>query len=77
MLQSFSVEYYCRFCAGSSSDIQLHSVASGAFPLRTKELHETHVKQVKDTGASCFVVKKECVFTKKSVSFSCHLWLST
>ena len=39
--QSFSVEYYCRFCTGSRSDIQLHSVASGS--LRTKELHQTHV----------------------------------
>lgn len=68
-LQSFSVEYYCRFCTGSSSDIQLHSVASGAFNLRTKELHPTHVRQVKDTGTSCFGVKRECVLTKNLSHF--------
>lgn len=65
-LQSFLVEYYCRFCAGRSSEIQLHSVASGVFSRRTKELHQTHVRQVKDTGTSCFGVKRECVFTKNS-----------
>lgn len=63
-LQCFSVQYYCRICTGSSSDIQLHSVASGAFSLRSKELHQTHVGQVKDTGSSCSGVKKKCVFTK-------------
>lgn len=68
-LQCFSVQYYCRFCTGSSSDIQLHSVASGAFSLRSKELHQTRVGQVKDTGSSCFGVKKECVFTKNLFHF--------
>lgn len=68
-LQRFSVQYYCRFCTGSSSVIQLHSVASGAFSLRSKELHQTHVGQVKDTGSSCFGVKKECVFTKNLSHF--------
>ena len=69
-MESFSVEHYCRFCTGKSSDIQLHSVASGAFELRTKELHQAHVKQVEDTGTACCGMKR-------SVSFSCHLWLST
>ncbi len=76
-MHSFSVEYYCRFCTGKSSDIQLHSVASGAFSLRTKELHQAHIKHAQDTGAGYCGVKKDCIFTKKSMSFSCHLWLST
>src|SRR4029434_7199133 len=63
-MESFSVEHYCRFCTGKSSDIQLHSVASGAFELRTKELHQAHVKQVEDTGTACFGMKRLCVFTK-------------
>lgn len=46
-LESFSAENYCRFCTGKSSDIQEHSVASGAFSLRTKELHEIHVKKLR------------------------------
>ena len=69
-MESFSVEHYCRFCTGKSSDIQLHSVASGAFRLRTKEIHQAHVKHVEDTGTACCGMKR-------SVSFSCHLWLST
>jgi len=68
-MQSFSVEYYCRFCTGKSSDIQLHSVASGAFSLRTKELHQAHVKQAQDTGTFCYGVKNECVFTKNLSNF--------
>lgn len=63
------MEYYYRFCTGSSSDIQLHLVASGAFSLRTKELHQTHVRQIKDTGTHCFGVKRECVFTKNLFHF--------
>lgn len=68
-LQCFSVQYYCRLCTGSSSDIQIRSVASGAFSLRSKELHQTHARQVKDTGSSCFGVKKECVSTKNLSHF--------
>ena len=70
-LQNFSGEYYCRFCTGTSSDIQVHSVASGAFSLRTKELHQTHLRQVKDsTSTSCFGVKRECVFTQNLSHFN-------
>ncbi len=68
-MQSFSVEYYCRFCTGKSSDIQLHSVASGAFSLRTKELHQAHIKHAQDTGAGYCGVKKDCIFTKKRSHF--------
>lgn len=68
-MQSFSVEYYCRFCTGNSSNIQLHSVASGAFSLRTKELHQAHVKQAQETGGCYFGVKKDCVFTKNLSHF--------
>lgn len=67
-MQSFSVEYYCRFCTGKSSDIQLYSVASGAFTL-SKELHQVHVKQAQDTGTGCCGVKRECVFTKNLSHF--------
>lgn len=68
-MQSFTVEYFCRFCTGTQSNVQLHSVASGAFCLRTKELHQAHVKQAQDTGANCYGVKNECVFTKNLSHF--------
>ncbi|XP_054592203.1 uncharacterized protein [Nothobranchius furzeri] len=68
-LQSFSVEYYCRFCIGKNKDIQLYSVASGAFPQRTKELHQVHVQQAQETGTGCFGVKRECIFTKNLTHF--------
>ena len=58
-LESFSVEHCCRFCTGKNIDFQMHSVASGAFSLRTKELHQAHVKQAQDTGTHCCGVKKE------------------
>lgn len=64
------MEHYCRFCTGKNGDIQLHSVASGAFSLRTKELHQAHVKQAQDTGTACCGVKKECVFTKNLSHFN-------
>lgn len=68
-LQSFSVEYYCRFCTGNRTDIQLYSVASGTFSLRTKELYQTHLAQALESGTSFCGVKKECVFTKNLSHF--------
>lgn len=68
-VQSFSGECYCRFCTARSNDIQQHSVASGAFSQRTKELHQAHVKQAQDTGTVCCGVKKECVLKKNLSHF--------
>ena len=39
LVESFSTEYRCRFCTATKSDIQTKDVRSGAFTVRTKEVH--------------------------------------
>lgn len=63
-LESFSGDFFCRFCTGKSCDIRSHCVASGAFDLRTREDHADHVKSACENNTHCFGVKRECVFTK-------------
>lgn len=50
--------YFCRFCTASASDIGSHEVRAGSFSLRTREVHETHVKEAIESGRSCFGVKR-------------------
>lgn len=42
-----------RFCTGERIDIQDKEVQSGHFKIRTKELHETHVKFAKEKSTLC------------------------
>ncbi|KAL0194605.1 hypothetical protein M9458_008177, partial [Cirrhinus mrigala] len=63
-VESFSGEFFCRFCVGKSSDVQAKEVQSGAFNLRNKDLHKDHVKTAQEKGTSYCGVKRECVFTK-------------
>lgn len=63
-VENFTGSYFCRFCTAPASDIQLHEVRSGTFSLRTKETHETHVREALDSGSSCFGVKRACPFTE-------------
>lgn len=64
LIESFSGEYFCRFCLAKRSDIQTNDVRSGSFVQRSKDVHESHVKLAQQTNAPSFGVKKECVFTK-------------
>lgn len=66
---SFSGGYICRFCTGTRTDIQ-PKVKSGAFSLRTKELHDVHVKLAQENGTSCCGVKSHCVIAKTLAHFS-------
>lgn len=70
--ESFSSGYICRFCTGTKTDIQTKEVKSGAFTLRTKELHDSHVTSAQENGTSCFGVKRHCVITKTLAHFSVH-----
>ncbi|XP_034096114.1 uncharacterized protein LOC117562389 isoform X1 [Gymnodraco acuticeps] len=70
--ESFSGGYICRFCTATSTDIQTKEVKSGAFSLRTKELHDSHVKSAQENGASCFGVKRHCSITQSLDHFSIH-----
>ena len=67
--RSFSGEYYCRFCPGKRSDIQQQFVASGVFNLRTKELHQSHIREAQATGGFCCGVETDCIFTKNLSHF--------
>lgn len=64
LTESFSGDYFCRFCLGKGCDIRSNCVASGAFDLRTKETYAAHAKAALEDNAHCFGVKSECVFTK-------------
>ena len=68
-VESFSGEYFCRFCLGKSLDMQSNEVRSGAFIRRSKDVHETHLKFAEENGTSCYGVKKPCAFTKRLEHF--------
>ncbi|XP_070410625.1 uncharacterized protein [Nothobranchius furzeri] len=63
-IESFSGHYICRFCTAQKEEIQSTDVYSGAFTLRTKEIHEAHLKTAQDTETSCFGVKRACPLTE-------------
>lgn len=63
-VESFSGHYICRFCTAQKEDIQSKDVQSGAFLLRTKEIHEAHVKSAQESETNCFGVKRACVLTE-------------
>lgn len=63
-VESFTGPYYCRFCTATGPDIVSNEVRSGNFSIRTKEIHETHVRVALDSGSSCFGVKRSCPLTK-------------
>ena len=68
-VESFSGDFFCRFCTAKRCDVESDVVACGAFGLRTKELHSEHVKTALETKKHCFGVKRECIFTKNLTHF--------
>ncbi|XP_030596339.1 uncharacterized protein LOC115787699 [Archocentrus centrarchus] len=68
-VESFSGEFFCRFCTAKRCDVESDTVACGAFNLRTKELHNEHIKIALETNNHCFGVKRECIFTKHLTHF--------
>jgi len=68
-VESFSGQYICRFCTAQKVDIQTKDVQSGAFLLRTKEIHEAHLKSAQETDTNCFGVKRACVLTENLQHF--------
>lgn len=63
-VESFSGHYICRFCTAEKEEIQSTDVYSGAFSLRTREIHEAHLKTAQETGKSCCGVKQACPLTE-------------
>ncbi len=62
-IESFAGEYICRFCVAKKSQIQESEVSSGTFTLRSKEMHEMHVRSAQENGQACYGVKRKCVFS--------------
>lgn len=63
-VESFSGDFICRFCTAKRTEIQTFSVSSGAFRLRTEELHAEHVRTARETSTHCFGVKRACLLTE-------------
>lgn len=69
-VESFTGKYYCRFGTAADSEIKEKEVRSGAFQLRTKDVHQSHVTKAQEKGESCFAVKRPCVLTQSLTHFS-------
>lgn len=63
-VESFSCGSICRFCTGDRSEFQTKDVSSGAFILRTKDIHDNHVLSAQESERICCGVKKQCVLTE-------------
>ncbi|XP_034087444.1 uncharacterized protein LOC117556249 isoform X1 [Gymnodraco acuticeps] len=63
-VESFSAGSVCRFCIGVKSDFQTKDVQSGAFQLRTRDIHDVHVQSAQENATICCGVKKQCVLTE-------------
>lgn len=64
-IAGFTESFSGAYCTGKRSDIQAKAVQSGYFNIRTKDLHDTHVKFARENSAIFCGVKGKCVFTKK------------
>lgn len=60
-VENFLGQYVCRFCTAENVDIQTTEVRSGAFCLRSKEIHTSHLKAIEENSLDChFGVKSVC-----------------
>lgn len=66
---SFSGRSICRFCTGDKSEFQTKDVKSGAFQLRTRDIHDVHVQSAQENASICCGVKKLCVLTEHLLHF--------
>lgn len=64
-LEKFSGKYVCRFCTAENVDIQTKEVNSGAFCVRTEDIHVSHLKAIEEkTLVNHFGVKRKCVLSE-------------
>lgn len=65
--ENFNVDKFCRFCLASRSEINIHKVSDGLFPLRTTEAHENILLELKGTDlVSVDGVKRDCALNRLS-----------
>lgn len=71
-LESFRVNFPCRFCMATRDDIQVKEVRSGTFEMRTKEKHQQHVQDVlqDSTLVAQYGVKSSCPLSDNLKHFS-------
>lgn len=70
-VENFSGKYVCRFCTAEVVDIQTEEVKSGAFCVRNKDIHTSHLKAIEENSlASHFGVKRKCVLSENLSYFS-------
>lgn len=63
-VESFSHGSVCRFCTGDRSEFQTKDVRSGAFQLRTRDIHDVHVQSAQANNTISCGVKRHCILTK-------------
>lgn len=64
-VENFTGSYVCRFCTAETVQIQTTEVNGECFCLRTKEIHEEHLRQLQDNGLENYYgVKKQCTLSK-------------
>lgn len=68
-VESFSGGSICRFCTGDKSEFQTKDVKSGAFQLRTRDIHDVHVQSAQESATICCGIKKPCVLTENLSHF--------
>ncbi len=70
-LENFSGKYTCRFCTAENENIQTKEVKSGAFCVRSEDIHNSHLKAIKENSVSShFGVKRKCVLSENLSYFS-------
>lgn len=74
-VESFSGQYFCRFCTAQRPETLVKEAKSDAFTLRNKELHQVHVNTAQAEGGCFFGVKKACIFTE-TCPLLCHISVS-
>ncbi|OON91157.1 MAG: hypothetical protein ATN32_02455 [Candidatus Epulonipiscium fishelsonii] len=70
-VENFSGKYFCRFCTAENVDVQTKEFKSGAFYVRTKDIHTAHLETIKENSlVSHFGVKTKCVLSENLSYFS-------
>jgi len=62
--ESFRSTYFCRFCLATQTEMQKSDAVTGSFEMRTKELHDTLVREQTNDSDSDHGVKQSCVLSE-------------
>lgn len=68
-VERFSGHYICRFCTAQKSEIQCQDVKSGAYPLRTRDIHKAIVVFAEKSNSNYCGVKRRCILSESLAHF--------